>query len=209
MTASVSNGFDYSSLDDESECTRVAFMEVGGELIALTPLIEYGEFVVWVERECALKILTAVRAAEAVGKNDKWYLRPDGPLALTPRSAPKSADDEFPEEIEAGAQPTAAEIKQRIAEAKEGAHETAGEDDEERRRAEKQVDDAYHLLAECLTEDQYVELKMRLDRAADQLRAGQEAAASEAFDLIAGWLTEDHYCELMELLDGAEDYFPW
>jgi hypothetical protein len=100
---------------------RASVIEVGRELLAIKRQLKHGQFVAWVEHDCQLSIRAAqraMRAAEMVEKNDKLsYLPPDGLLALASRSASKPIVAEIIAQIETGAQPTASDIKRRIAEA--------------------------------------------------------------------------------------------
>lgn len=131
-------GFDYSEVtanvaaemreaaDRVRGLIRASVVEVGRELLAVKQQLEHGQFVTWVERECRLPIRAAqraMRAAEMVGKNDKLsYLPPDGLLALaSPSTAAEPIVTEIIGRIEAGDRPSAAEIKRRIAAARDEA----------------------------------------------------------------------------------------
>lgn len=127
--------FDYSQVDADlavqmrDAADRIwglahgAFVELGRELLSIRNRLKRGQFVAWIEHECQLRIRTAqraMRAAEMVDKNDKLsYLPPDGLLALVPRPASEPIVAEIIEQIEDGARPTAAEIKRRIADARQ------------------------------------------------------------------------------------------
>jgi hypothetical protein len=98
---------------------RASVIEVGRELLTIKRKLKRGQFVSWVERECRLSTRAAQRAmlaAEMIEKNDKLsYLPPDGLLALASRSASEPIVAQIIEQIETGAQPTAADIKRQIA----------------------------------------------------------------------------------------------
>jgi Protein of unknown function (DUF3102) len=130
-TELVRKGFDYSQVDTDLAAQmreaadrvrarmRASIIEVGHELLAIKDRLGHGQFVAWVEHECQLNIRAAQRAmqaAEMVDKHDKLsYLPPDGLLALASRSASEPIVAKIIEQIETGAQPTAADIKRQIA----------------------------------------------------------------------------------------------
>jgi hypothetical protein len=128
-----SGGFDYASMrsdianqmraaaDRIHQLRYAAVVDIGRELIAIKERIEHGHFVEWVESECRMSIRTAQRAmkaAEMVERNDKLsYLPADGLLALSARAA-KPIAEKIIGRIDAGEQPSAAEIKEQIEDAK-------------------------------------------------------------------------------------------
>jgi hypothetical protein len=177
--------FDYSALSadiaDEMRghasrihgLQRASVLDVGRELIAAKTRVEHGCFVEWVQKACQMQIRTAqraMRAAELVGENDKLsYLPPGGLLALASRSAPEPVVSEIVEEIAAGDRPTSAQIKHRIAEAKQT----------EKRAREQKREGA--SLQHC-----------------ERNPAEQETATDELIDMLVTWDRIDEFVRLLE-----------
>src|SRR5438045_2591740 len=94
---------------------RDAYVEVGKQLLEIKDGLEQGQYKMWVENACYLKIRTAERAmqmAELVEKNvNLTYLPQQALLLLASRSASKRLRDAIIRSIDAGERPAAAEIE--------------------------------------------------------------------------------------------------
>src|SRR5205085_743573 len=88
------------------------------KLLEIKDGLEHGQFTMWVENACYLKIRTAERAmqmAELVEKNvNLTYLPQQALLLLASRSAPKRLRDAIIRSIDAGERPAAAEIGRQL-----------------------------------------------------------------------------------------------
>ena len=156
-----------------------AVVEVGRQLLAAKGQVEHGSFVAFIQSACQMHIRTAERAMQAaqmIEENDKVsYLPPDGLLALAALSVPEGAKAKIVEEINAGAKPTAAEIKRQIKTAKAAhkraaAQQSGGPDSSgqhEQAAEEVAASKAVNLLYECLG-DQFDVFLALFDKAGDR-----------------------------------------
>lgn len=96
--------------------TRDAFFEVGKKLLEIKDRLDHGQFVNWVETECALSIRTAQRAMQVAELKsvNLTYLPARSLLLLAGRSTPSAIRDEIIQRIDAGDRPTATDIEREI-----------------------------------------------------------------------------------------------
>ena len=185
-------------------------IESGRDLLAIKGQLKHGQFVAWIEAECALSLRSAERmmaAAEwAKGKNDTVsHLPPTVIYALSAPSTPPEIHDAALAKIEAGARVDPKTLNDEIAEAKRKAaqaarrarlspEERARRDRREARRKREIQKDHREWQRELDRRDQAVnELADFLSKeVADQERlfALLEAAKNNGVDLIRRRLLE-------------------